>query len=103
MALKASQLRDESTGRLREILAETKDQLFKYRMRIASGEAANSHEVRGMRRDVARIETMLHAVDLVAQGGGVDEDAARESLEGNGWDIKKAVAAAKGSAAPAQA
>jgi ribosomal protein L29 len=95
-------LREEAAGRLREILAETKEQLFKYRLRIASGEGANPHEARSMRKEVARIETIVHAIELVATQAGIDEEAARAGLMGNGWDIKKAVAAAK-SAAPAEA
>jgi ribosomal protein L29 len=101
MALKVAQLREESAGRLREILAETKDQLFKYRLRIASGEGANPHEARGMRRQVARIETLLRAVELVAAKAGIDEEAAREQLTKSGWDIAKSVAAAKAAAVQA--
>jgi ribosomal protein L29 len=100
MALKVKQLREESTGRLREILAETKESLFKYRLRIASGEGANPHEAREMRRDIARIETLLNSITLVSSKAKVDEDAARTSLEGNNWNIEKASAAA--SAATAQ-
>jgi len=99
MALKVSQLREESTSRLREILAETKEGLFKYRLRIASGEAANPHEAREMRRDIARIETLLHSIALVAGKAKVGEDAARASLEGNKWNIEKASAAAASAAA----
>jgi len=101
MALKVKALREESTGRLRELLAETQDRLFRHKLRIASGEGVNPHEARSMRRDIARLKTLLRAVELVAERAGVNEAAARASLDSNGWDLKRAVAAAKaGAGAP---
>ena len=102
MVLRVKQLREESAGRLREMLAETKEKMFKYRLRIASGEGANPHESRGMRREVARIETILSAIRIVAARAGVAEDAARASLDGNKWNLDRAVAAAR-AGAPARA
>ena len=101
MALKVKQLREESTARLREIFGETQEQLFKHRLRIASGEGVNPHESREARRDIARLKTLLRAVELVADRAGVDEEAARASLDQNGWHLKKAVAAARAAAGPA--
>ncbi len=95
MALKVGQLREESTARLSEMLAETQEQLFKHRLRIASGEGVNPHEAREMRRDIARARTLLRAIELVARRVGVEEEVARASLDQNGWDLKRAVAAAK--------
>ncbi len=95
MALKVKQLGEESTDRIREILAETKDKYFKHKMRIATGEGVNPHEAREMRLDMARLKTILHAIQLVSERTGVDEASARASLEANGWDIKRAVTAAK--------
>lgn len=95
MALNVNQLREESTARLREILVETQEKLFKHKMRVATGEGVDPHEAGEMRRGVARIKTLLRAVDVVAARAGVDQDAARAGLEGCGWHIRKAVAAAK--------
>ena len=102
MALKVRQLREESTARLREILAETQEKMHKHRLRIASGEGVNPHEGGEMRRDIARVKTLLHAVALVAQRSGADEEVARASLDQNGWSLSKAVAAAKTAAEPAR-
>ena len=99
MALNVSQLKEEAPSRLREILSETKEQLFKYRMNVASGEAANPHEVRSMRREIARIETLLSAIEIVAKRSSVDEEAARASLAANNWVISKAATTAKSSVA----
>ncbi len=95
MALSIRQLREESTERLKEILAETKEKRLQYRMSIATGESVNPHEARDMRREVARLKTVLRAIDLVAGRAGVDAGAARTSLEANGWDIGRAVAATR--------
>jgi ribosomal protein L29 len=99
MALKVKQLGEESTDRIREILAETKDKYFKHKMSIATGEGVNPHEAREMRRDMARVVTMLRAIELVSERAGVDETSARAHLEASSWDVKRAVAAA--GAAPA--
>ena len=95
MALKVKQLGEESTDRIREILAETKDKYFKHKMRIATGEGVNPHEARERRLDVARLKTILHAIQLVSERAGVDEASARASLDANSWDIRRAVAAAE--------
>ncbi len=100
MALKVKQLREESTARLREMLVETQEKLFKHKMSVATGEGVDPHEAGEMRRDVARIKTLLRAVELVAARAGSDQDAARAGLEGSGWDVKKAVVAAKVSPEP---
>ncbi len=98
MAVKIKQLREESTDRVREILAETQDALFKHKMRIATGEGVNPHEARGMRLDIARMKTLLRAVEFVVEHTGVDDAAARAALEANSWGPRKAVAATKAGA-----
>jgi len=100
VALGVRQLREESTERLGEMLLETQEKLFKHKLRIASGEGVNPHEAGQMRRDVARIKTLLRAVETVAGRAGVDEGVARASLDQNGWNVVKAVAAAKIAAEP---
>ncbi len=83
-----------------EILLETQEKLFKHKLRIASGEGVNPHEAGVMRRDVARIKTLLRAVEIVVGRAGVDAGVARASLDQNGWNVGKAVAAAKIAAEP---
>lgn len=98
MALKMQGLREESTQRLRELLVETKEKLFQHRFRLSSGEGVNPHEARSTRRDIARMETLLGAVEMVKEAG-VDEAGARELLEQSGWDLGKALRAARAGAA----
>ncbi len=98
MAVKIKQLREESTDRVREILAETQDALFKHKMRIATGEGVNPHESREMRLDIARMKTLLRAIEFVEEHAGVDDATARAALETNSWGPRKAAAAAKAGA-----
>lgn len=100
MALRILQLREETTERLREILAEAKKKRFDYKMRIATGEGVNPHEARDMRIEIARIKTMLRAIDLVAERANVNAAGARSALESNRWDMGRA-AASLGAATPA--
>ena len=100
MALRVRQLREESTERLREMLEETKDGFFKHKLRIASGEGVNPHEGRYMRRDVARLTTLLRAIEIVRERTGADEEVARGSLDQNGWNLGRAIEAAKIAAGP---
>ncbi len=100
MAIKIKQLREESTDRVREILAETQDKLFRQKMRIATGEGVNPHEAREMRLDIARMKTLLRAIEFVMERTGVDDQTARAALDANSWGPRKAVAAI-GAGAPA--
>jgi large subunit ribosomal protein L29 len=46
----------EITGKLREI----RDQLMQLRLRKQTGQVEKTHEVRDLRKTVARLETILH-------------------------------------------
>lgn len=95
MVLKVKAMREESVGRLRELLSEAQDRLFKHKIRIASGENVNPHEAREMRREIARLKTLLRAIELVSKRAGVDEATAKASLDAAKWNIERAVAKAK--------
>ena len=92
MALDLKEIREQSTDRIREILAEILRQRFDHKKSLATGEEMNPHETRDMRRQAARVRTLLHAIELVSARSGVDEDAAREALARNSWDIARATA-----------
>jgi NACalpha-BTF3-like transcription factor len=51
-----------------------------------------------MRLDIARMKTLLRAIEFVVEHAGVDDATARAALEANSWGPKKAVAAAKAGA-----
>lgn len=57
--MKASDLREKSVKELREELANLKKEQFNLRFQAASGQLENTARVREIRRDVARINTIL--------------------------------------------
>lgn len=58
--MKASELRAKSQDELREELAALKKEQFNLRFQAASGQLENTARVREIRRDVARINTLLN-------------------------------------------
>ncbi len=57
--MKASDLRSKSKDELREELVGLKKEQFNLRFQAASGQLENTARVRQIRRDVARIQTIL--------------------------------------------
>lgn len=73
--MKASELRELSTDDVARRLAETKEELFNLRFQLATGELDNYRRLRQLRRDVARINSVLRERQLDQGAGG---EAARE-------------------------
>ncbi len=57
--MKAKQLRDQSIEELRRTEAELSEQLFKLRFQKATGQMENPGKIRQVRRDLARVKTIL--------------------------------------------
>ena len=64
--MKASKLRDMSREDLMVEERELRQQLFKLRFQSATGQAESAARMRGVRRDIARIQTILRETDLAA-------------------------------------
>lgn len=58
-ALKASALRDKSVEELRKDEEDLRTQLFKLRFQQSTGQAESPQRMRGVRRDLARVLTVL--------------------------------------------
>jgi large subunit ribosomal protein L29 len=58
--MKAAQMRDMSIEDLVLEQAALKEQLFRLRFQVATGQLESASRVRGVRRDIARIQTILH-------------------------------------------
>jgi large subunit ribosomal protein L29 len=57
--MKADALRDLSVAELQDQAKQSRDRLFRLRMQHYSGTLASPAEIRRVRRQVARIETVL--------------------------------------------
>ena len=58
--------RDLDDGALADQVAESKDQLFKLRFQLATGQLTNYARIGEVRRDIARLETELRAREIAA-------------------------------------
>ena len=58
--MKASELRDKSVDQLSQELLELRREQFNLRMQQATGELTHHHEHRRVRRDIARVKTILN-------------------------------------------
>lgn len=60
MALEAKALRDQNPDQLRDKLVELKKEAFNLRFQQATGQLENTARMRLVRRDVARVQTILN-------------------------------------------
>ena len=58
--MKAKELRQKSEGELQKLLQELRANLRKLRFDLASGKVKNVREIRQIRKDIARILTILN-------------------------------------------
>jgi len=66
---KASELRDLSLDELETRLAETQEELFNLRFQNATGQLDNYRRLGILRRDIARLHTLLRERQLEQAGG----------------------------------
>jgi large subunit ribosomal protein L29 len=65
--MKASEFRTRTEDQLREQLLELKKEQFNLRFQKATGQLENTARVREVRRDIARIKTILAAPAAAAR------------------------------------
>lgn len=65
--MKAEQIREMTDQEIETKIETTRQELFNLRFR-ASFEDTDSALIRGLRRDIARMKTILHERDLAAAG-----------------------------------
>jgi large subunit ribosomal protein L29 len=76
MALKSKEIRDLPTDDLVQRLAETKEELFNLRFQNATGQLDNYSRLGDLRRDVARLRTLLREREIEAAERDVPADEA---------------------------
>lgn len=64
MAVNLAELKELSTEEIREKLEETKEELFNLRFQHATGQLDNYRRLRELRKDVARVKTLLREREL---------------------------------------
>jgi large subunit ribosomal protein L29 len=65
--MKAKEIREMETDELIQKKAELKDQLFKLRFQHELGQLENAAKLQSIRRDIARIETILAEMQAKAK------------------------------------
>jgi large subunit ribosomal protein L29 len=66
---------DLDDGTLVDRLAEAKDELFKLRFQLATGQLSNYARLGQLRKDIARLETELRAREIAAAEALIEENA----------------------------
>lgn len=67
--MKAKELRDLTNEEMRRREQERKNDLFAFRMQLATGVVDNVRAARDARRDIARIKTVLRQREIAAGKG----------------------------------
>ena len=65
--MKATELRAKSKDELLSELLELRKEQFNLRMQQATGQLARADQYRNVRRDIARIKTVLRALEIETQ------------------------------------
>lgn len=67
--MKAKELLERTDADLRRSLEESRQEMFNLRFQAASGQLADALRMRKVRKDIARIETVLRQRQMAAQQG----------------------------------
>ncbi|NCO19853.1 MAG: 50S ribosomal protein L29 [Gammaproteobacteria bacterium] len=59
--MKVSEVRDKSAKELRDLLIELRKRQFDLRMQLGTGQLSGPHQLREVRRDIARVKTVLNS------------------------------------------
>jgi len=73
MAKKTDDLKEMPVSELTERLENTREELFNMRFQLATGQLDNYRRVRLLRRDIARVKTVLRERELASEGEGTIE------------------------------
>lgn len=68
--MKASELKAETPDQLKQRVSELRKEQFNLRFQRASGQLEKTDRVRAVRRDIARIKTLLGAKSAEKRVGG---------------------------------
>jgi large subunit ribosomal protein L29 len=66
--MKAEKMRDWTTDELQAKEREFSDQLFRLKFQLASGQSEVLQKIRVLRKDIARVKTLLRQTEIQAAG-----------------------------------
>ena len=75
LGVAAAELRDLSDTHLVDRLKESKEELFNLRFQMATGQLDNNRRLRTVRREIARIYTVMRERELGLASGPEGDDA----------------------------
>ena len=81
--MKPAELRELTAAELAEKLDETKTELFNLRFQLAVNQSENTAALGSIRRDIARIKTVIREQELAAWAAQVADDADDDPSEDN--------------------
>ncbi|MDT8450366.1 MAG: 50S ribosomal protein L29 [Wenzhouxiangellaceae bacterium] len=58
--MKASEIRQKSAAELNDMLVELRKRQFELRMQMGTGQLNEPHQLRQVRRDIARVKTVMN-------------------------------------------
>ena len=68
-----SELRELSDDELRQNLTESKEELFNLRFQIVTGQLDNPRRIKQVKREIARILTVMRERDIAAAAADADQ------------------------------
>ena len=71
--MKAADLRDKTPDELRDQLAGLKKEAFNLRFQAASGQLENTSRMRAVKRDAARVKTIMNEQAAAAAASAAEE------------------------------
>jgi large subunit ribosomal protein L29 len=77
--VKAAELRELTFGELEEKMAEAKAELFNLRFQLATNQLDNTARLREVRREIARIATVIREQEIEAWLASQTEDGRRKT------------------------
>ena len=73
MARKTDDIKELPVSELTERLENTREELFNLRFQLATGQLDNYRRIRLLRRDIARVKTVLRERELATEGEEIIE------------------------------
>ena len=64
--MKADKIRNQTDAELQDQERQLSDQLFKLKFQMNMGQTESLKKIRGLRRDIARVKTILRQQELAA-------------------------------------